>query len=83
MERVWMKNDAAITISKERKAEMLNEIKTFFFKERGEEIGDLAADIILDFIVEKLAPEFYNQAVDDSYKYVKDAAEDLLSIRKE
>lgn len=61
---------------------MVSEIKNYFSKEREEEIGDLAAGLILEFILEKLAPEFYNQGVYDSYRYMDDAAEDLLSIRK-
>jgi uncharacterized protein (DUF2164 family) len=46
-----------------------------------EEIGDLAAGLLLDFIIENLAPDFYNQGVDDAYRFMKEAAEDLLSIR--
>ena len=61
---------------------MVSEIKNYFSKEREEEIGDLAAGLILDFILEKLAPEFYNQGIDDAHTYMQDAAEDLLSIRK-
>jgi uncharacterized protein (DUF2164 family) len=76
-----MKNKVPIKVTKERRSEMIAEIKNFFLKEREEEIGDLAAGIILDFILEKIAPELYNQGVDDSYRYIKDAAEDLLSIR--
>ena len=76
-----MKNKVPINVTKERRREMIAEIKNFFSKEREEEIGDLAAGIILDFILEKIAPELYNQGVDDSYRYIKDAAEDLLSIR--
>ena len=76
-----MKNNVPIKVTKERRREMIAEIKNFFSKEREEEIGDLAAGIILDFILEKIAPELYNQGVDDSYRYIKDAAEDLLSIR--
>ena len=60
---------------------MLAGIKAFFSSERDEEIGDLAAGLMLDFIIEKLAPEFYNQGVDDAYRYMKESAEDLLSIR--
>lgn len=60
---------------------MIAEIKAFFSSERDEKIGDLAAGIVLDFIVEKLAPEFYNQGVDNSYRYMKESAEDLLGIR--
>jgi uncharacterized protein (DUF2164 family) len=37
---------------------------------------------MLDFILEKIAPEIYNQGVEDSCQYMKDAAEDLLAIRK-
>ena len=61
---------------------MVSEIKNYFSKEREEEIGDLAAGLILDFILEKIAPEFYNQGVYDSHKYMEDAVEDLLSIQK-
>ena len=61
---------------------MIAEIKNYFSKEREEELGDLAAGLILDFIVKKLAPEFYNQGVSDSHRYLHDAAEDLLSIQK-
>jgi uncharacterized protein (DUF2164 family) len=77
-----MKRDDGIKLTKEIKDEMISEIKAYFSKEREEEIGDLAAGLILDFILEKLAPEFYNQGVFDSQKYMKDAAEDLLSIQK-
>ncbi len=61
---------------------MVAEIKNYFSEEREEEIGDLAAGLILDFILETLAPEFYNQGVYDSHTFMKDAAEDLLSLRK-
>lgn len=77
-----MKRDDGIKLTKEIKDEMISEIKAYFSKEREEEIGDLAAGLILDFILEKLAPEFYNQGIHDSQKYMKDAAEDLLSIQK-
>ena len=40
------------------------------------------AGLMLDFILEELAPEFYNQGVSDSNTYMKDTIEDLLSIRK-
>jgi uncharacterized protein (DUF2164 family) len=77
-----MKKDNAIKLTKERRAEMLNLIKNYFSSEREEEMGDLAAGLFLDFVLEKLGPEIYNQAVDDSYNYLKDSAEDLLAIRK-
>jgi uncharacterized protein (DUF2164 family) len=77
-----MRNDNTINVTKEKRDEMVSAIKNYFSKEREEEIGDLASGMILDFIIEELAPEFYNQGVYDSYKYMQDTIEDLLSIQK-
>ena len=77
-----MKNENSIKVTKERSDDMISEIKNYFLKEREEEIGDLAAGLILDFILDKIAPEFYNQGVYDSHKYMGNAIEDLLSIQK-
>ncbi|WP_321507733.1 DUF2164 domain-containing protein [uncultured Methanoregula sp.] len=77
-----MRNEHSVNITKERRDEMISLLKQYFSKERDEEIGDLAAGLILDFILEKLAPEFYNQGVCDAHRYMQDAAEDLLSIQK-
>lgn len=71
-----------IKVTKEKREDMISSIKTYFFEERGEEIGDLAAGLILNFIIEELAQEFYNQGVYDSYKYMNDRIDDLLSIQK-
>ncbi len=67
-----------IVISKENRKAMIALIKIFFLNEREEDLGDLSAMMILDFFIEKLAPEFYNQGVSDSYKYLNNKIEDLL-----
>jgi uncharacterized protein (DUF2164 family) len=77
-----MRNENAIKVTKDQRDEMIAAIKNYFSKEREEEIGDFQAGLILDFILEELAPEFYNQGVFDSYTYLHDMTEDLLSIRK-
>jgi uncharacterized protein (DUF2164 family) len=77
-----MKNEKIIGLTKEKRDEMILAIKNYFLKERGEETGDLRAGLMLDFIREELAPEFYNQGVTDAYTYMQDMIEDLLSIRK-
>lgn len=58
-----MKKSNDIKIDKEKKDEMISAIKAYFQKEKDEDIGDLAAVLLLDFIIEELAPEFYNQGV--------------------
>ncbi|HYE84691.1 MAG TPA: DUF2164 domain-containing protein [Clostridia bacterium] len=76
-----MKDKARIKLSKEKREDMISVIKNYYLKERDEELGDLAASLILDFIVKELAPEFYNQGVYDSYKYMGDRVEDLLAVQ--
>ncbi|MDD1727734.1 MAG: DUF2164 domain-containing protein, partial [Methanospirillum sp.] len=75
-----MKQENQIELTKERRDFMVSEIKNYFSHEREETIGDLAAGFLLDFIMEKLAPDIYNQGVYDSHKYMSEAAEDLLVI---
>jgi len=78
-----MKKDKdKIRLSKEKREEMIAAIKVYFLNEREEELGDLGSGFILDFIIEKLAPEFYNQGVYDSYKYMSERLDDVLSIQR-
>ena len=74
--------DKKIKISNEKRQDMISSIQTYFLKEREEKLGDLASGLLLDFIIEKLAIEFYNQGVYDSYKFINDRNEDLLEIIK-
>jgi uncharacterized protein (DUF2164 family) len=69
-------------LSKSTKEEMAAEIQTYFMEERGEELGDLAARLMLDFITEKLGPNFYNLGVQDSYRFMSQKLEDLFEIEK-
>lgn len=77
-----MKRKPDITLTKERREDMISAIKDYFSAEREEDLGDLAAGMILDFFMEKLAPEMYNQGVYDAHQYMAEAAEDLLALQK-
>lgn len=70
-----------INLSKEKKEEMVSYIKEYFLNERDEDLGDLAAAMILDFFIRELAPEFYNQGILDAYKYMNEKIEDLYGIQ--
>ena len=76
-----MSGSEKIKLTKELRTDMVSSIKKYFKKERGEEIGDLASGLMLDFIIERLAPEFYNQGVQDSSKYMSDRLEDMEAIK--
>lgn len=71
-----------IEISLEKKREMITSIQEYFLKERKEKIGNLAATLLLDFFIENLATEFYNQGVYDSYSYFSDRLNDVFILQK-
>ena len=74
--------DNKIKLPKEKRQDMITAIKAYFWKERGEDLGDLAAGLFLDFITDKLAIEYYNQGVYDAYRFINQKTEDLLEIIK-
>lgn len=77
-----MGKKTGIRIEDGKREAIIRSIKGFFLDERDEDLGDLASSLILDFIIDELAPEFYNQGIEDSYKYMNDMLEDLLGIKK-
>jgi uncharacterized protein (DUF2164 family) len=77
-----MRKDDKLSLSREKKEVMVGEIKQYFRNERGEEIGDLAAGLLLNFIAEKIAPEFYNKGINDAHGYLSERLEEMLEIQK-
>ncbi|MBP1950534.1 DUF2164 domain-containing protein [Virgibacillus litoralis] len=69
-------------LTKEKKAGMVELLKRYFLEERDEEIGDLAAMLMLEFIIEEIAPVFYNLGVEDSHAYIGDKLDDMFGIMK-
>ncbi|MDQ0246073.1 uncharacterized protein (DUF2164 family) [Bacillus fengqiuensis] len=69
-----------IKFSQEQKNRMIADIQRFFEEERGEEIGELAAENVLEFVKEHLGPHFYNQAIKDTKELVE---QKMLSIEED
>ncbi|KKB73187.1 DUF2164 domain-containing protein [Bacillus glycinifermentans] len=75
-----------LQLTQEEKQAVMSEIKRFYYEERGEEIGDIAAIQTFEFIKEKLGPYFYNQALKDSRRVVEEKAaameEELFALER-
>ncbi len=69
-----------LKLTKEAKEKAIEDIKNFFLNERDEEIGNLASSILLDFIIEKIAPAFYNQGLEDAISFMKERVEDMYGL---
>lgn len=74
-------------LSIEKKREMIRDIQNFFLEERGEEIGELAAEVCFEFIKDRLGPVFYNAAIRDAREITEQRMqtleEDLYALEKQ
>jgi uncharacterized protein (DUF2164 family) len=65
---------------------MIAEIQRFFYEERNEVIGFIAAESTFEFFKNQLGPHFYNEAIKDARKLFEDKMnaieEDLFSLEK-
>ncbi len=64
-------------ITKETRSRLIAEIIGYFQSERDEEIGIIAAEEVLDFFLEKIAPDIYNRGVSDAQAQFKKQLEGL------
>ncbi len=65
------------TLSKEKRDELIPEIRTYVGDNFEEEIGDLKATLLLDFMLERIGPALYNKAVRDCNAYLQDRLLDM------
>ncbi|MDQ1147687.1 uncharacterized protein (DUF2164 family) [Bacillus sp. SORGH_AS 510] len=59
-------------LTKEQQQVMISDIQSFFSEERDEVLSEFAAERVLDFVKESLAPHFYNAAVLDVKRVVEE-----------
>ena len=69
-------------ISKEKKDFLKEELLRYFKLEKNESLDDEELDKLIRFFVENLGAQFYIQGVIDSYKYIVEKSEDLLSVER-
>lgn len=63
--------------TKEKKAGLVREIITYYETKRGEEIGVLAAEDLLDFFLELVSKDIHNKTIDDARNVVRQNLENL------
>jgi len=71
-----------LKLEKEQKKEIAGKLQAYFLQERGQELGDLATDLLVDFIVSELGAIFYNQGIADAYTLMSGRLEELFELEK-
>ena len=54
---------------------MARELQAWFLEERGEDVGELAAGFLLDFVLDVAGPDLYNAALADAVKAFREHAD--------
>ncbi|MCP3029765.1 DUF2164 domain-containing protein [Halobacillus sp. A1] len=74
------------TLTKEQREYMVERIQTYFELERDEEIGTIASEQLLQFMIQELGPFMYNKGINDARQMVEQKVvnldEDLLSLER-
>ena len=71
-----------IELTREVREVLIESLKKYFWNEREEEINNLGAELLLDYIVNNIGPHIYNKAIEDSYAYMYERIEDLRGFEK-
>lgn len=69
-----------IQLSAERTRALQASLKRYAAEELDQELGDLKASLMLDFILKEVAPTIYNQAIADAQAYFQARVADLEGV---
>ena len=68
-----------IQLTEDQKKRILKEIEEFYSDSRGEDIGIIEQQQLLELFLTQLAPIIYNKALDDTVKWYKHQQETMES----
>ena len=68
-----------ITLKPETQARFMASIKRFFTETLDDDIGDLKASLLLEFVLREMGPSIYNRAVADAQARIQDMVLELDS----
>ncbi|HEX8726794.1 MAG TPA: DUF2164 domain-containing protein [Gemmatimonadaceae bacterium] len=80
-----MRKDAMIAIPETARKQALASLKRYVSENLDQEIGDLKAELLLDYVLRELGPTIYNQAIADARDFFQERTADLDAVcyRKE
>ena len=67
----------ALELSKEQREELKTSLRRYFTENLEEELSDMQAGFLLEYIASEIAPLAYNRGVEDAQKYLQQKLEDL------
>lgn len=75
-----MRGKAPTPISKDARAQAVASLRRYLEEHMDLDVGDLKAELLLDFVIEELGPTIYNQAIADARAFFEERAADLEGV---
>ncbi len=70
----------SINLSDDARTQSISSIKRYFAEELELDIGELKADMFLEFVLKEIAPSVYNEAIADAQAYLRERLIDLDGV---
>ena len=67
----------SIEIDESRRQQLVAGLQAFFLEQYDEVLSDFRAQRLLDFVLDALGPQVYNQAVQDARDFMQQRLDDL------
>jgi len=65
------------------KERIINDLQDFFANEREENLGNIGAELLLNFILKEVGPMIYNQALIDAHALMEEKIESIYLLELE
>jgi uncharacterized protein (DUF2164 family) len=66
-----------IALNADRKKILIEKTQSYFRNEHDDAIGELKAEMFVEFFVKEIGPQIYNQAISEAYAFIQDKLIDL------
>lgn len=70
----------AITLEPDARKQALASIKQYVSENLEQELGDLQAGFLLDYVLKEIGPSIYNRAIQDAQAWLQDRVSDLEGV---
>ena len=62
------------------KEKIIYELQSYFSNERDEDLGNIGAELLIDFILKEVGPMIYNQALIDVHELMEEKLDDIYLL---
>jgi len=69
-----------IKLSEDKMRLVTENVQSYFRNEHDDSIGELKAEMIIEFFIKELGPKIYNQAIEDANSFIHEKLIDLEGI---